>query len=29
MLNGFGWFAFGIICGYIFACLMAAGDDDE
>ena len=31
MLNGFGWFMFGAICGYILACLMTAsgGDDDE
>ena len=31
MLSHFGWFIFGVICGYILVCLMAAsgGDDDE
>ena len=29
MLNGFGWFAFGVICGYALACLMFAGGDDD
>ena len=29
MLNSFGWFMFGAICGYVLACLMAAGGDDD
>lgn len=29
MLNYFGWFIFGAICGYVLACLMAAGGDDD
>lgn len=29
MLSHFGWFMFGTICGYVLACLMAAGGDDD
>ena len=29
MLSNLGWFAFGAICGFILACLMAAGGDDD
>jgi hypothetical protein len=29
MLSHFGWFMFGAICGYVLACLMAAGGDDD
>ena len=29
MLSYFGWFMFGAICGYVLACLMAAGGDDD
>ena len=29
MLSNLGWFMFGAICGYVLACLMAAGGDDD
>lgn len=29
MLSYFSWFMFGAICGYVLACLMAAGGDDD
>lgn len=29
MLSHFGWFMFGAICGYVLACLIAAGGDDD
>lgn len=29
MLSHFGCFMFGAICGYVLACLMAAGGDDD
>ena len=29
MLSHFSWFMFGAICGYVLACLMAAGGDDD
>lgn len=29
MLSHFGWFIFGAICGYVLACLMAVGGDDD
>lgn len=29
MLSYFGWFMFGALCGYVLACLMAAGSDDD
>ena len=29
MLSYFGCFMFGAMCGYVLACLMAAGGDDD
>ena len=29
MLSNFGLLMIGFICGYILACLMSAGGDDE
>ena len=29
MLSHFGWFMFGAVYGYVLACIMAAGDDDD
>ena len=29
MLSHFGWFMFGAICGYVLACLMAAGGNND
>lgn len=29
MLSNLGWFMFGAMCGFILACLMTAGGDDD
>lgn len=29
MLSSLGWFMAGALCGYVLACLMAAGGDDD
>lgn len=29
MLSNLGWFMFGTIYGFVLACLMAAGGDDD
>jgi len=29
MLSSLGWFMTGMVFGYIFACIMAAGGDDD